>query len=78
MAATDKAEEILTDAVLEGITEALSQFADLVDKMAEYAEQKSSEKTLSPGQELYWGGYVQGLRDTAVFARETRPLRGIK
>lgn len=71
-------EEILTDAVLEGITEALSQFGGLLLQMADYAEQKSGEKSLNPGQELYWGGYITGLRDAAASAAEMRPMRGVK
>lgn len=70
-------EEILTDAVLTGITEGLNQFADLLDKMAAYAVDKSRENVTHPGQELYWGGFVDGLRTAAETARETRPLRGI-
>lgn len=77
MAATNS-EEILTDAVLEGITEGLAQFGGLLDQMAAYAKERSGGQNLSPGQELYWGGFVDGLEIAAQQAREVRPLRGIK
>lgn len=69
------AEEI-TDAELTAIRGGLYQFADLLDQMAAYAVDKVPTTT-HPGQELYWGGFVDGLRTAAQTARETRPLRGI-
>ena len=71
-------QDLLTDDVLVGITEGLNQFADLLEKMAAYAIDKSNENAVNPGQELYWGGFVDGLRTAAETARETRPLRGVK
>lgn len=76
--AAETTEEVLTDEVLAGITEGLNQFADLLLKMAAYAEDKSSQSATHPGQELYWGGFVAGLRAAAEAATETRPLRGVK
>lgn len=70
--------DVLTDEVLVGITEGLNQFSALLLQMAAYAEEKSREKTTHPGQELYWGGFIDGLRTAAQTAQETRPLRGIK
>ena len=71
-------QEVLTDAVLEAITEGLNQFAGMVLQMAQYAEDKANKETTHPGQELYWGGFVEGLRTAASAATEVRPLRGIK
>lgn len=71
-------QEVLTDEVLEAITEGLNQFAEQVLRMAQYAEDKASGATIHPGQELYWGGFVEGLRQAAQVATEVRPLRGIK
>jgi hypothetical protein len=70
--------EIITDEMLVSISEALSQFSGLLDQMSSYARQKSSENATHPGQELYWGGFVDGLSTAAALARETRPLRGVK
>lgn len=71
------AEHELTDEVLEGMTAALQQYADLLDESAAYAAQKQAS-TAHPGQELYWGGFVEGIRMASEMAREMRPLRGIK
>jgi hypothetical protein len=68
-------EDVLTDEMLVAMSEVLGQFAGLVDQTADYA---ASKKPNSPGAELYWGGYTDGLRDAANMAREARPLRGVK
>lgn len=72
-----RSDEILTDDVLNGIMEGLKQFADMLLEMAAYAEEKG-RATAHPGQELYWGGFVEGLRTAALAATEVRPLRGIE
>lgn len=66
----------ITDDELVAITAGLHQFADALDQMAAYAVDRG--KPEHPGQELYWGGVVEGLRMAATAAREMRPLRGVK
>jgi len=53
------------------IQAALAQLADMLDQSASYAEGRSGGMKNSPGKELYWGGYIDGMRDAATFTRET-------
>lgn len=46
---------------------ALEQFSDLLITTAQYGE-KLAKDGKNPGKELYWGGYVDGLRDAASMA----------
>ena len=49
----------------------LHQLADMLDKAADYGRDNKGKGSKNPGQELFWGGYIDGLRDAAVMTRET-------
>jgi len=51
----------------------LDQFGDMLLKVAEYGEGRGKDAK-NPGKELYWAGYVEGLKSAAAMAKD-RKLR---